>query len=473
VDISFLIGALLVIGAVAAIASKLSASGAFRRGQLEAQAELATLQERLAGKDIQISKLESVQKENTTLREQLSSLNAILEQERKQTAEKMSLIEKAQTELSNAFKALSSDALKSNNQTFLELAKTTLEKFQEGAKGDLESRQKAINEMVEPVKEKLKGVETILQSFEKNRTSAETSLTEQIKYLASQNSLIQKEAHNLSKALRAPTVRGRWGEIQLRRVVEMAGMIEYCDFMEQQTVTTDQGRALRPDLVIRLPNNKIVVVDSKAPLQAYLEAMESQNDDERAQKLREHAQHVRSHLSQLSQKSYWSQFDQTPEFAVLFLPGESFYSAALQNDPSLIEFGVGQSVIPATPTTLIALLRAVAYGWRQEQLEKNAQQISALGKELHERLSIFAEHFASVGTSLDRSVEAYNRAVSSLEQRVLVTGRRFKELGAGSSKDIEVVNLIDKSSRNLQATELLTAATPALISTEKIESDVE
>jgi DNA recombination protein RmuC len=420
----------------------------FERGRADGETERATLIERLAGKDSQLQELAELRLDHRETLASLSALQTRLEEERKASGDKITLLNNAEAKLADAFKALSADALRNNNQSFLDLAKQNLETFQQTARSELERRQSAIGDMIKPLKESLEKVDGKIGELEKNRVGAYSELREQVKQLAQSHTQLQSETGNLVKALRAPHVRGRWGEIQLRRVVELAGMLEYCDFYEQETVATEDSR-IRPDMVVRLPGNRTIVVDSKVPFDAFYESISTTDDEVRAHKLKEHARLVRTHITALSRKSYWEALQPTPEFVLLFLPGETFYSAALENDPKLIEDGIGQRVIIATPTTLIALLKAVSYGWRQEQMAENAQEVSDLARTLYDRLRVFTNHFDDIGRNLDRALESYNRGVRSLESRVLVTARRFKERGAIAGEEIELLEPIDKAARPL------------------------
>ena len=413
------------------------------------RARLSVMEKELAAGKADLARF---QQAHTELVAGKARLESALESERKINGEKMELVtrasERASEDLRNAFKALASDALKSNNSSFLVVAEETLKRFQSQARGDLEARQKAVADLVAPVRESLNKVDTQIQQMEVARGDAYGELRAQVQSLITTQKELQSQTGNLVQALRTPNVRGRWGEIQLRRVVEIAGMLSYCDFTEQQSVTTETGR-LRPDLVVKLPGGKNVVVDAKTPLQAFLDAFETTDEETRRACLANHARQVRDHMKTLAGKNYWEQFDPTPEFVVMFLPGETFFSAALEQDSSLIEQGVLSRVIPASPTTLIALLKAVNYGWNQEKLARNAQQISTLGKELHDRLRLLAGHITQVGTGLDRAVESYNKAVGSLESRVLVSARKFAELGASVADDIPELEPIETTARAL------------------------
>lgn len=361
--------------------------------------------------------------------------------------EKLRVLDDAGVRLKEAFAALSHEALRQNQQSFLDLARSQFGALQDASRTDLSERQKAIEAIVKPVADSLQQVDRKLQEVERLRAGAYAGLLEQVKALAETQSRLQSETSNLSKALRAPISRGKWGEMQLRRVVELAGMLDRCDFVEQPTFSDEQGRTLRPDMVVHLPGGKSVVVDAKAPLAAYLDAAEAPDDAAREAKLRDHARLVRDHITVLGARGYARQVEPAPEFVVMFLPGESFFGAALQFDPSLLEYGIERGVIPSSPTTLIALLRAVGYGWRHERLAENAKEISDLGRQLHERLRTMTGHFERLGRSLDAATAAFNQAIASLESRVLVSARRFEELGAGEGASLESPEAVERQAR--------------------------
>jgi DNA recombination protein RmuC len=381
-------------------------------------------------------------------RGEASGLRATLAAERDSARAQAALLETAELKFRDAFKSLSADALQSNNQQFLDLANSTLSRFQQGAVQDLEAREKAVAALVKPLEDGLKRMDDKLGSVEKDRTSAYAELRANLEQMTRNQANLQAETHHLVNALRTPHVRGSWGEIQLRRVVEMAGMVEHCDFQEQVAAEGDDGR-LRPDMIVRLPGGKSIVVDSKAPLDAYLRAMEAADDGERQHLLDQHARQVKTHVSQLAAKSYWKQFPEAPDFVVMFLPGESFFSAACQCDPTLVDAAVSESVIPASPTTLITLLRTIQFGWRQERLAENAEEISQLGQELHERLRVFSGHLADSGRGLQRAIASYNAAIGSFEGRVMVSARKFRELGAGTGAEVEALAPVTTSLREV------------------------
>ncbi|MDD5772047.1 MAG: DNA recombination protein RmuC [bacterium] len=382
------------------------------------------------------SSLESSQKAKTTAETRLEEANKNIEEQKK-------LLEQAQEKLTTAFQALSGEALKSNNKAFLELARENLTVILSKAKGDFDTKETAIKNLVQPLADSLQKYEKQINELEKNRASDYANLDSQIKSLISSEQQLQKETGNLVSALRRPEVRGRWGEITLKRVVELAGMSEHCDYSEQVSVNTEEGRS-RPDMIIHLPNDREIVVDSKVPLDSYLDAIAQDTEEKKKLFLLKHTQQVRKHIKSLSEKNYWNQFPKAPEFVVMFMPAESFLSAALENDPAIIEDGIASKVIIATPTTLVALLRAVAYGWRQEQITENAQKIADLGKELYKRFEPFIEHINKTGTNLKQAVTSFNNMVNSLETRVLVSVRKFKELGACENKDLPEITSIEQ-----------------------------
>ena len=407
-----------------------------------AQARLEETAGRAAELDVALAK---ARREADTHKEQVTRVTAALEAKRTIVADRQSLIEQADERLRAAFATLSADALRSNSQSFLELARATLGEFHKVATTDLEHRQQTIGDLVRPLHDSLSKVDAKLQQVEKERVGSFSQLNEQLRTLAVTTT-------NLERALRTPNVRGGWGEVQLRRVVEMAGMLNHCHFVEKRAAASDEGRFI-PDLIIKLPGSRNIIVDAKVPYIAYREAVEATDDAERAAKLKDHARQIREHMTQLSSKRYWDQFQPAPEFVFMFLPGEGYFSAALQHDPALIEFGVGKRVIPASPLTLIALLRAVAYGWQQETVARNAQEVSELGQELYDRVRRMGDHFEDLAKGLARAVDAYNRTVGTLESRVLVTARRFKDLGVATRETISELSPVDHTPRALQAPE--------------------
>jgi DNA recombination protein RmuC len=348
-----------------------------------------------------------------------------------------------------SFKVHSADALRANRTDFLEQAKQAFAQLHQQSTGDLELRQQAIDSMVKPLKESLEKVDAKIGALENARKEAYGSLTEQLKGLATTNASLQSETTKLSRSLRSTSTAGRWGEIQLQRVVELAGMVENVDFIQQEAAGD-----VRPDLIVRLPGGKFIAVDAKAPMQAYLEALEASDETVRKAKFTEHARAVRGHIDALGAKNYWKSIQPSPEFVVLFIPGEAFYSAALRYEPDLFERGTSVGVILASPATLIALLKAAAYGWKQEALSKNADEIRRLGLELHERVGTLAENLDALGQRLTQTVTAYNSTITSVEGRVLVTGRKLEKLGAGSEKKLTEPRLVEELPKQLSAPEL-------------------
>tara|TARA_R110002095_G_scaffold91585_1_gene79970 strand:- start:3591 stop:4901 length:1311 start_codon:yes stop_codon:yes gene_type:complete len=400
---------------------------------------------------------EEILRDNISLQSTQKELSFQLEGERQRGQEKIELLEKAQGQLKESFDAASAQALERNNRTFLDLAKETLGQFHEKSKGDLKGREQAIQHMVKPLQEALGNVDQKLHQLEVTRASAYQGLSTQVADLLGSQKELRLETANLVKALRTPHVRGRWGEMQLKRVVEMSGMNAHCDFMEQHSYDSDEGK-LRPDMVVNLPGGKQLIIDAKAPLAAYLDAIDARDEATKRGHMQNHARQVKKHIMALSKREYWDnvQNADAPEFVVLFLPGEAFFSAALEYDPSLIELGVENRVILATPATLIALLHAVAYGWKQEVLSENAKEISEAGKELYKRMADMGKHFTKLGTDLNTAVGSYNKTVGTMERRILPAARKFKDLETASQQvDMKEPVEIDHMTRRLQAPELI------------------
>ena len=383
-----------------------------------------------------------------------AGLAAALDAERRNSAEKLAVLKDAEVQLRDAFSALSSQALQHNNETFLQLARTSLGEFQKTAVLDVEARQKAIEVLVSPLRDSLTKVDSKLNEVERGRASSQAQLSEQLRSLTQAQQVLHSETSKLSRALRSPNTRGQWGEVQLRRVLESAGLLEGTHFEMKESVLTEGGR-LTPDVIVRLPGGKNVVVDAKVSLSAYLDAMESADDLQRDLKLRDHARQLKDHVNRLANKSYWAHFQPAPDLVVMFVPGEALLATAMQHDAGLLEFCMGKGVMLASPLSLIALLKAIAFGWQQDTVAKNAQEISDLGRTLYDRIAKLAEHFENVGRSLAKSVQCYNAAVGTLESRVLVTARRLKDKGVTSSEEFPELETVDQTPRPLGAPELV------------------
>ena len=368
-----------------------------------------------------------------------------LEESQKHFQEQKKILERAEEKLTTTFQALSGESLKSNNKAFIELARESLEVVLNKAKGEFGEKEESVKNMVGSLADALKRYDSQISELENKRASEYGSLDAQIKSLIMTNHNLQKETGNLVTALKRPEVRGRWGEVTLRRVVELSGMSEHCDFVEQVSVDTEKGR-IRPDMLVQLPSNREIVVDSKVSLDAYMDAVNAEGEEDKKTFIIKHAGQVRRHMKALSNKSYWEQFSKTPEFVVMFIPGESFLSAALSVDHTIIEDGMESQVIIATPTTLIALLRAIAFGWRQEQITKHAQEIAVLGKEIYDRFQPFLNHINKMSDSLSQTNISFNNMVRSLERRVMVSVRKFKELGVTGDKELPEIQQVDQIS---------------------------
>jgi DNA recombination protein RmuC len=375
-----------------------------------------------------------------------------LELERRMITERDVALHTMNATIKDSFASMATAALRNNNEQFLNLARENLGAFQARADGELEKREQAVESLVKPIREALDKNEQQVRRMEAERREAQGALTRQLEMLSESHRLLQDETRNLVQALRRPEVRGQWGEMTLKRLAELAGMVEHCDFCEQESVDTDAGR-LRPDMIIRLPDRRDIVVDAKTPLDAYLSAVEATDDAVRKTQLERHARNVRQRVRELAGKAYWNQFTDSPDFVVLFIPGEQFLAAALEIDHRLLEEALAQHVILATPSSFVALLRAVAYGWRQEALAKNAEIIREIGQDLYTRLATFGEHLAKLGRSLDSSVQSFNKAVGSFDTRVLPGARRFVELGINTRKPVPEPEQIEHGTRRVESRE--------------------
>ncbi len=389
------------------------------------------------------------QKQIAALQRENSTLATTLEMQQSNVNEKIEALEKTKAQLSDTFSALSSEALKSNNEQFLKLAQENLKQFNVQAQGDLAQKEQSIEHLVKPIKELLAKSEKQIREIEHERKESYGAITKHLESMAQTQQMLHGETRNLVKSLRRPEVRGQWGEMTLKRLVELAGMVEYCDFFEQEHTETDDG-SIRPDMIVRMPGRREIVIDVKTPLDAYLNAIEADSDELRDQHLLHHAKKVRERIRELASKAYWGQFKQSPDFVVLFIPGDHFLSAALEKDSALLEDALKQKVILATPTSLVALLRAVAFGWNQQAITDNAEKIRDLGEDLYKRLCTFTGHMSKVGKGLNSSLENYNKAVGSFERQVLSGARKFTEMGISNHKEPEALEPIEKLARTLE-----------------------
>ena len=376
-----------------------------------------------------------------------NKLSMQLEHERERYIEKIETIEESRKQLEQSFAVLSQQALQSNNENFLLLAKEKLAQYQIQAEANLEKKEKAIESLLQPINEALKQTESQIRAIEKDRKESFGSLSQHIKLMNETQANLRLETQNLVQALRRPEVRGQWGELTLKRIAELAGMVNHCDFYEQQQ--GDNESRMRPDMIVRMPDQRELIVDAKTPLDAYLNAMQANDENVRTTALIKHARNVRERMRELSSKAYWNQFKHSPDFVVLFIPGEQFLTAALEQDPQLLEDALKNKVILSTPTSIIALLRAVAFGWRQLSVAENAEKIRELGEDLYHRLATFAEHLQKLGKHLDASIDQYNKATGSLDRQVLSGARKFTELGIEQKKSIPELKIVETSSKSV------------------------
>ena len=466
IAVSAVIGFVLAYFALAAPARTRASTAEKRVAEIEKASESErTARESLAiekaSADATAGRVPQLQQEVDALRKELETAgkraveaHASLEAERKSHAARVEELKRMGVEIEQKFTKLASDVLGKNSESFLNLVSERFDKHKAGADKDLQARQQAIETLIKPIGENLSKFEHKVGEIEKAREGAYRAITEQVRNLSEGQTGLRSETSRLVQALRRPKTRGRWGEYQLRNVLEMAGMTEHVDFVTEQTVKGEDG-ALRPDVIVHLPGDKSVVVDAKTPLDAYLAAVEASDEETRERHVADHARHVRNHVRELASKAYWMALPVTPDFVVMFIPGEAFFSAAVESDPELFEQAVRDRVLISTPTTLIALIKAIAYGWQQQNLTENTRAVAGLARDLFERIKTFGGHMNDLGHSLRQAVERYNKGVGSLEGRVLPTARKFETLGvAPSGSSIPEVNPIDLDTRKLQATEL-------------------